>query len=465
MPQEVSSSLLPVAQPVQAQPVAQGAPAHGGATWKDLVIELTVTAGSYLMLYFAATSIVKMMDPNNKEKERAKLSKKAWAERLAKSGRRYIATNEYEDIISQDMVNPDEIRVTLADIGGLSSQKQEIYELAILPLRRPDLFKGRGGLISAPKGILLYGAPGTGKTMLAKAVAKESGATFIDLKMSTVMNKWFGESQKLIRAVFSLADKLAPTIIFIDEIDSFMRSRGGDGDTAAMSNMKAEFMALWDGMQSQDAGSNTGYGVMVLGATNRPYDVDQAILRRMPRTFEIALPDLAQREEILKLVLNDTPKDDTVSPGQLANVTKGYSGSDLKELCRAAAMAPVRDFLKTNPAKNFVKHRKAGKGQQKEEEEEEPEPQLRDLTMADFEAAKESVLPTGETASNYQQKEQAQEQQRRQQQGGANVSLQQILQHVMMAAQQNQQPAYHTPAPAPRGAGGSKGNGDGEALD
>ena len=145
----------------------------------------------------------------------------------------------FDATFSQDIINPDDLQVNLAHIGGLSGQKQEIFNLAILPLQRPDLFRGQGGLISAPKGILLYGAPGTGKTMLAKAVAKESGATFIDLKMSTVMVKWFGESQKLIRAVFSLAHKLSPTIIFIDEIDSFMRSRGNPGESEHLSNMKA----------------------------------------------------------------------------------------------------------------------------------------------------------------------------------------------------------------------------------
>ena len=204
----------------------------------DFALEVSITAISYYLLYLGVKQVVTMMDPNGKEKEQAKETRKAWADRLKRSGREFVETNEYEDMIAQDMVNPDEMEINLAQIGGLEKAKQEIYELAILPLKRPDLFEGTG-LISAPKGILLYGPPGTGKTMLAKAVAKESGATFIDLKMSTIMNKWFGESQKLIRAVFSLAEKLAPSIVFIDEIDSFMRARGCDGDTAALGNMKA----------------------------------------------------------------------------------------------------------------------------------------------------------------------------------------------------------------------------------
>jgi ATPase family AAA domain-containing protein 1 len=148
----------------------------------------------------------------------------------------------------------------------------QIYELAVLPLRRPDLFNKPGRLLSSPKGLLFYGSPGTGKTMLAKAIAKESGAAFINLRMSTLMNKYFGESNKLVAAVFSLAYKLAPAIIFIDEIESFLRQRSG-GDESAWISLKAEFMTLWDGMLS-----DASVPVLVLGATNRPYDLDQVII-------------------------------------------------------------------------------------------------------------------------------------------------------------------------------------------
>ena len=263
--------------------------------WKGLLVELSVTAVSYGLLYLGIKHFTGGMDPMSGEKKTAVVARDALSERLTRSGRQRIATNEYEDIIAQDMVDPDDIDVTMDGIGGLDNQKQHVYEIAILPLQRPDLFNG--GLLSVPKGLLLYGVPGTGKTMLAKAVANESGAAFIDLKMSTVMNKWFGESQKLIRAVFSLAQKLAPTIIFIDEIDAFMRARGSDqgGDGSALGNMKAvrmphqtaallsfsqrmlqEFMALWDGLMSEKLGPEEDappFGVLVMGATNRPYDV------------------------------------------------------------------------------------------------------------------------------------------------------------------------------------------------
>ena len=187
--------------------------------------------------------------------------------------------------------------------------------------------------------------------MLAKALAKESGATFINMHVSTLTNKWFGESNKLVAALFSLARKLQPSIIFIDEIDSFLRERAS-GDHEVTSMMKAEFMTLWDGLTSSTD------RIMVLGATNRPNDIDSAILRRLPKRYAVSLPNSTQREKILKLMLSSTPLDKSFSISELVKRTEGYSGSDLKELCRNAAMRPVREFLRSKVGKLSVAERK-----------------------------------------------------------------------------------------------------------
>ena len=182
--------------------------------------------------------------------------------------------------------------------------------------------------------------------MLAKALASESGANFINLHISTLTEKWFGDSNKLVSAVFSLARKLQPTIVFIDEIDAVLgQRRSGEHEASGM--VKAEFMTHWDGLASANV-----YGepqrILILGATNRIQDIDEAILRRMPKKFPVSLPTAPQRLRILALLLKDTKIDkSTFDLEYLVRVTAGMSGSDLKEVCRDAAMVPVREFIRS----------------------------------------------------------------------------------------------------------------------
>lgn len=246
--------------------------------------------------------------------------------------------SNYEKILLAYLITPDDITVSFNDIGGLDDVVDDLRESVILPLVYPQLFQQYGSLLAAPKGVLLYGPPGCGKTMLAKALAKESGSNFISIRMSTIMDKWFGESNKLVDALFSLANKLQPCIIFIDEIDSFLRERSST-DHEVTATLKAEFMTLWDGLVSSGR-------ILVLGATNRPGDIDSAFLRRMPKRFSISLPNSEQREKILNKLLSDVEINFDLK--ELIEITQGLSGSDLKELCRNAAVNSTREYIRKN---------------------------------------------------------------------------------------------------------------------
>ncbi|KAI3924567.1 hypothetical protein MKX01_038007 [Papaver californicum] len=300
-----------------------------------LVQELILYAASAALSCLVLFAGLRHLDPNKGATKKAMEQKKEIAKRL---GRPLINTNPYEDVIACDVINPDHIDVEFDSIGGLDKVKQALHELVILPLRRPELFAGK--LLSAQKGVLLYGPPGTGKTMLAKAIAKESGAVFINVRVSNLMSKWFGDAQKLVAAVFTLAHKLQPAIIFIDEVDSFLGQRRST-DHEALTNMKTEFMALWDGF-STDQNAR----VMVLAATNRPSELDEAILRRLPQAFEIGYPGHTERVKILKVILKDEKVEDDIDFDHISSLCgERYTGSDLLELCKQAAYFPVRDLL------------------------------------------------------------------------------------------------------------------------
>ncbi|XP_027936508.1 26S proteasome regulatory subunit 6A homolog isoform X1 [Vigna unguiculata] len=255
--------------------------------------------------------------------------------------------NEYEKRMRADVVPAKEIGVRFEDIGALDDIKEILQDEVLLPLRRPDLFNG--GLLKPYKGILLFGPPGTGKTMLAKAIANEAGASFINVSISTITSKWFGEDEKNVRALFSLAAKVAPTIIFIDEVDSMLGQRTKSGEHEAMRKIKNEFMVHWDGLLSKP-----GKRILVLAATNRPYDLDEAIIRRFERRIMVGIPSAENREMILKTLLAKE-KYENIDFKELSIMTKGYTGSDLKNLCTAAAYRPVRELLRQERIKENKK--------------------------------------------------------------------------------------------------------------
>ncbi|KAI9442940.1 AAA-domain-containing protein [Lactarius indigo] len=304
----------------------------------------------FVVSQVATRSVAWLRDSNKPERSKEEIAMGT----LKKLGHGGLELNEHEsqftssrpclqvlpiliERIASEIIHPDHIDVRLTDIGGLEHIISSLRESVIISLLNPDLFRS-SALLTAPKGVLLHGPPGCGKTMLAKALAKESGATFINIAPSTLTNKWFGESNKLVAGLFSLARKIQPCIIFIDEIDSLLRERSeNDHEVTAM--MKAEFMTLWDGLLS---GSDR---ILILGATNRIEDIDPAFLRRMPKRFPLLLPDAAQREKILRLLLRDVPLSPRFPMRILAEYSRGKSGSDLKELCRDAAMLPVRELV------------------------------------------------------------------------------------------------------------------------
>lgn len=336
--------------------------------WDVLLVLGTAGAAWFLTRNLISTLQGTLADPDKEKHEQARLRAKANLQRLQKSKKleegneedtdnsarngpriENLVLNEYENLVALEVVAPEDIPVGFDDIGGLEDIIEEVKESVIYPLTMPHLYSHAAPLLSAPSGVLLYGPPGCGKTMLAKAVAHESGASFINLHISTLTEKWYGDSNKLVRAVFSLARKLQPAIIFIDEIDAVLGTRRS-GEHEASGMVKAEFMTLWDGLTSANT-QGLPSRIVVLGATNRIHDIDEAILRRMPKKFPVSLPDKSQRLRILQLILKDTKTDPNhFNIEYIARVTAGMSGSDIKEACRDAAMAPVREYIREHRA-------------------------------------------------------------------------------------------------------------------
>jgi len=225
------------------------------------------------------------------------------------------------------------------DIGGLEKIKQELIEAVEWPLKHPESFKRLG--VRPPRGLLLYGAPGTGKTLLAKAVANESDANFILVKGPELLSKWVGESEKGVRKIFEKARQVSPCIIFFDEVDAIAPSRSVSSDSKVTERVVNQILTEMDGLQELN-------DVVVIGATNRPDILDTALLRpgRFDRIILAAVPDLKTREEIFKVHTKGMPLDKDVNIKKLADKTEGYVGADIEAVCREAAIIALRKDLK-----------------------------------------------------------------------------------------------------------------------
>jgi len=226
--------------------------------------------------------------------------------------------------------------VNWADVGGLTQVKQELQEAVEWPLKKPEVFKRVG--IKPPKGILLFGPPGCGKTMLARAVATEGEANFISIKGPELFSKWVGESEKAIREVFRKGRTAAPSIIFFDELDSVVPRRGmGFGDSGVSERVISQLLTEMDGIESLN-------NVVVIAATNRPDIIDPAILRpgRFDRLIYVPAPDNTTRAQILKIHMKNMPLARDVDVDQITSMTAGYSGADLEAVCREAGLVALR---------------------------------------------------------------------------------------------------------------------------
>ncbi|KAG9395537.1 ATPase family associated with various cellular activities (AAA) [Carpediemonas membranifera] len=259
------------------------------------------------------------------------------------------------------------LNVTFDDIAGLSDVKNALNELIVLPALKPEFFTG---LRAPPKGLLVYGPPGNGKTMIAKALASETDAVFFSISASSLVSKFVGESEKLMRALFTVAHALQPAIIFIDEIDSILSARSSNEHEASR-RLKTEFLVRMDGVVAGDEDR-----VVVLAATNRPMELDDAVLRRFPKRLLIPLPDAEGRRVMLNTMLRKQKHGLSKSDiAEIAQSTDNYSGSDLAGLAREAAFFPVREV----PAAKLKKLN---------------EKDLRQINIEDFRKAMGAVRPS-----------------------------------------------------------------------
>ncbi|EFQ99239.1 spastin [Nannizzia gypsea CBS 118893] len=243
--------------------------------------------------------------------------------------------NPHEEKLLNGVVDAETINTTFADVHVPPETKEALKTLTSLSLIRPEAFTY--GVLATDKipGLLLYGPPGTGKTMLAKAVARESGATVLEISGSDVYDMYVGEGEKNVRAIFTLAKKLTPCVVFIDEADAIFCSRTGASNRTSHRELINQFLREWDGMNSLSA--------FIMIATNRPFDLDDAVLRRLPRRLLVDLPTETDRLAILKIHLKDERLAPCVDLADIAEKTPFYSGSDLKNLSVAAALACVRE--------------------------------------------------------------------------------------------------------------------------
>lgn len=302
-----------------------------------------------------------------------------------------IKSQDFETALKE--VQPSALRevyvqspnVKWTEIGGLESIKEELREAIEWPLKHSDLFTEAD--VVPPKGILLYGPPGTGKTLIAKAVATNSDANFISIKGPELLSKWVGESEKGIREVFRKARQASPCVVFFDELDSVAprRSSSGSGDSHVGDRLVSQLLTEMDGLQDLK-------GVVVIGATNRPDIIDEALLRpgRFDRILEIPLPDNDSIEEILKIHMVRKPIDKSLDQNKLVELCKGLSGADIAALVNAAALSAIKEHVITNRSEHITERKELLYA---DESQTVSQKVPLNITMKNFEAAFKKIKP------------------------------------------------------------------------
>ncbi|KAK9078502.1 hypothetical protein SSX86_002559 [Deinandra increscens subsp. villosa] len=270
--------------------------------------------------------------------------------------------------ISNEIMDRDP-NVRWDDIAGLHHAKKCVTEMVIWPLLRPDIFSG---CRSPGRGLLLFGPPGTGKTMIGKAIAGEAKATFFYISASSLTSKWIGEGEKLVRALFGVASCRQPAVIFVDEIDSLLSQRKSDGEHESSRRMKTQFLIEMEGFD------NGNEQVLLIGATNRPQELDEAARRRLTKRLYIPLPSSEARAWIIRnlLVKDGLLKLSTEDIDSICRLTEGYSGSDMKNLVKDASMGPLREAMRCTEITELKKE------------------DLRAVNVQDFENALQEVRPS-----------------------------------------------------------------------
>uniref|UniRef100_A0A7N0TRV6 Katanin p60 ATPase-containing subunit A1 n=3 Tax=Kalanchoe fedtschenkoi TaxID=63787 RepID=A0A7N0TRV6_KALFE len=261
----------------------------------------------------------------------------------AEDGKTKRGQYEGPDVDLAEMLERDVLEtspgVRWDDVAGLSEAKRLLEEAVVLPLWMPEYFQG----IRRPwKGVLMFGPPGTGKTLLAKAVATECGTTFFNVSSATLASKWRGESERMVRCLFDLARAYAPSTIFIDEIDSLCNARGASGEHESSRRVKSELLVQVDGVNNTSSEDGTPKIVMVLAATNFPWDIDEALRRRLEKRIYIPLPNFESRKELIRINLKTVEVAPDVDIDEVARRTDGYSGDDLTNVCRDASLNGMR---------------------------------------------------------------------------------------------------------------------------